>query len=80
VILDSFAGDGLAKGESKSMKTIKESIAPYFKPFKEAKARLSSFFPDKKLVQLDAGKLQTLAVLLRNLKRNGHKVLIFTQK
>lgn len=48
-------------------------------PFQEANARLTSFFPDKKLVQFDAGKLQALAELLRERKRGGHKVLIFTQ-
>ena len=48
-------------------------------PFKEADARLSSCFPDKNLVQFDAGKLQVLAELLRELKRGGHRVLIFTQ-
>ena len=37
------------------------------------------FFPDKKLVQFDAGKLQILAELLRNLKHGKHRVLIFTQ-
>jgi SNF2 family DNA or RNA helicase len=30
-------------------------------------------------VQFDAGKLQTLATLLRDLKQGGHRVLIFTQ-
>ena len=48
-------------------------------PFREAHARLSSFFPDKRLVQFDAGKLQTLARLLRERHAGGHKVLIFTQ-
>jgi SNF2 family DNA or RNA helicase len=48
-------------------------------PFNEAYARLTSFFPDKKLVQFDAGKLQTLATLLRERKSGGHRVLIFTQ-
>ena len=37
------------------------------------------FFPDRRLVQFDCGKLQALAVLLRKLKIEGHKVLIFTQ-
>ena len=37
------------------------------------------FFPDKKLVQFDAGKLQILSELLRNLKQGKHRVLIFTQ-
>jgi SNF2 family DNA or RNA helicase len=36
-------------------------------------------FPDKRLLQYDCGKLQTLAALLRQLKDGGHRVLIFTQ-
>ena len=48
-------------------------------PFRKVEARLSSFFPDKRLIQFDAGKLQTLAELLRTLKRGGHRALIFTQ-
>ena len=49
------------------------------RPFRQARARLTSFFPDKKLVQFDAGKLQTLSELLHDLKTGGHRVLIFTQ-
>lgn len=56
-----------------------EPIEEYLKPFRQAHTRLTSFFPDKKLVQFDAGKLQTLADLLHDLKRGGHRVLIFTQ-
>ncbi|KAL7565038.1 hypothetical protein ACA910_020749 [Epithemia clementina (nom. ined.)] len=56
-----------------------EPIEEYLRPFNKARARLSSFFPDKKLIQFDAGKLQTLAELLRELKRGGHRTLIFTQ-
>jgi SNF2 family DNA or RNA helicase len=37
------------------------------------------FFPDKRLVQFDSGKLQLLSELLRNLKHDKHRVLIFTQ-
>ena len=48
-------------------------------PFQRAHTGLTSFFPDKKLVQFDSGKLQTLAELLRELKRGGHRALIFTQ-
>ena len=51
----------------------------YFTPFKKAQSRLTMCFPDKKLVQFDAGKLQKLAVLLRELKHGGHRVLVFTQ-
>jgi superfamily II DNA/RNA helicase len=36
-------------------------------------------FPDKRLVQWDCGKLQTLDLLLRRLKEGKHRCLIFTQ-
>jgi SNF2 family DNA or RNA helicase len=55
------------------------SMQESLRPFREAHARLTTFFPDKKLVQFDAGKLQALAELLRERKQGGHKVLIFTQ-
>lgn len=48
-------------------------------PFHEARMRLSIQFPDKRLLQYDCGKLQTLAKLLRKLQDGGHRVLIFTQ-
>lgn len=56
-----------------------EPVRDLLRPFQRVQARLSSFFPDKRLVQFDAGKLQTLAGLLHNLKRGGHRALIFTQ-
>ncbi len=36
-------------------------------------------FPDRSLVRYDGGKLQTLCVLLAQLKQGNHKALIFTQ-
>jgi len=41
--------------------------------------RLSVQFPDKRLLQYDCGKLQTLDKLLRKLQAGGHRALIFTQ-
>ena len=58
---------------------LMEPLQEYLRPFRKVQARQSSFFPDKKLVQFDAGKLQTLAELLRERKSGGHRVLIFTQ-
>ena len=49
------------------------------RPFYAAHIRQRIFFPDRKLVQFDSGKLQTLCELLHRLKREGHKCLIFTQ-
>jgi E1A-binding protein p400 len=36
-------------------------------------------FPDPRLIQYDCGKLQSLDTLLRQLKSENHRVLIFTQ-
>ncbi|XP_019852163.1 PREDICTED: helicase domino-like isoform X2 [Amphimedon queenslandica] len=36
-------------------------------------------FPETRLIQYDCGKLQTLDLLLRRLRTEGHRVLIFTQ-
>jgi SNF2 family DNA or RNA helicase len=41
--------------------------------------RLQLYFPDKRLLQYDCGKLQQLDTLLRRLKAGGHRALIFTQ-
>jgi E1A-binding protein p400 len=52
---------------------------PALAPLRHAHVRRQLFFPDRRLVQFDCGKLQALATLLRTLKSGGHKVLIFTQ-
>ena len=36
-------------------------------------------FPELRLIQYDCGKLQTMDILLRRLKTEDHRVLIFTQ-
>ncbi|KAL0043449.1 hypothetical protein WJX79_004963 [Trebouxia sp. C0005] len=49
------------------------------KPSRTAIVRRQLFFPDRRLLQFDCGKLQELAQLLYQLKTGGHKALIFTQ-
>lgn len=44
-----------------------------------ARTATSIIFPDKRLLQFDCGKLQKLAILLRDLILDGHRILIFTQ-
>ncbi|WIA20226.1 hypothetical protein OEZ85_006067 [Tetradesmus obliquus] len=44
-----------------------------------ALVRKQLFFPDRRLLQYDCGKLVELDLLLRQLKAGGHRVLIFTQ-
>jgi helicase SWR1 len=45
----------------------------------KAAVKLQIAFPDLSLLQYDCGKLQNLAELLRERKKGGHRVLIFTQ-
>ena len=75
------AGDKSTHGMSRKDldEMLLEPVKELLQPYRKAQARLSSYFPDKKLIQFDAGKLQTLADLLHTLKRGGHRCLIFTQ-
>ncbi|XP_076901176.1 protein PHOTOPERIOD-INDEPENDENT EARLY FLOWERING 1-like [Bidens hawaiensis] len=54
-------------------------ISPLLTPIRPAIVRRQVYFPDRRLIQFDCGKLQELAVLLRRLKFEGHRALIFTQ-
>ncbi|XP_026445774.1 protein PHOTOPERIOD-INDEPENDENT EARLY FLOWERING 1-like isoform X4 [Papaver somniferum] len=54
-------------------------LSPLLSPIRPAIVRRQVYFPDRRLVQFDCGKLQQLAVLLRRLKSEGHRALIFTQ-
>ncbi|XP_073107085.1 protein PHOTOPERIOD-INDEPENDENT EARLY FLOWERING 1 isoform X5 [Elaeis guineensis] len=54
-------------------------FSPLLTPIRPATVRRQVYFPDRRLIQFDCGKLQELAVLLRRLKSEGHRALIFTQ-
>ncbi|OVA11469.1 SNF2-related [Macleaya cordata] len=56
-----------------------EILAPLLSPIRPAIVRRQVYFPDRRLIQFDCGKLQQLAILLRRLKSEGHRALIFTQ-
>ncbi|KAJ6963829.1 protein PHOTOPERIOD-INDEPENDENT EARLY FLOWERING 1-like isoform X2 [Populus alba x Populus x berolinensis] len=56
-----------------------EMLLPLLSPIRPAIVRRQLYFPDRRLIQFDCGKLQELAILLRKLKSEGHRVLIFTQ-
>ncbi|XP_078444362.1 SNF2 domain-containing protein / helicase domain-containing protein isoform X2 [Wolffia australiana] len=57
----------------------REVFNPLLSPLRPAMVRRQVYFPDRRLIQFDCGKLQKLAVLLRRLKSEGHRALIFTQ-
>ena len=64
----------------KGVNTFQNSVTTSeLDPFHEARMKLSIQFPDKRLLQYDCGKLQTLEKLLRKLQAGGHRALIFTQ-
>jgi len=54
-------------------------ISPTFDLLRKPMIRMQMNFPDKRLLQFDCGKLQKMASMLKELKREGHRVLIFTQ-
>ncbi|XP_062112226.1 protein PHOTOPERIOD-INDEPENDENT EARLY FLOWERING 1 isoform X3 [Humulus lupulus] len=54
-------------------------FSPLLTPLRPAIVRRQVYFPDRRLIQFDCGKLQELAILLRKLKSGGHRALIFTQ-
>ncbi|GAV63949.1 SNF2_N domain-containing protein/Helicase_C domain-containing protein/HSA domain-containing protein [Cephalotus follicularis] len=56
-----------------------EILLPLLSPIRPAIVRRQVYFPDRRLIQFDCGKLQELAILLRKLKSEGHRALIFTQ-
>ncbi|KAL6060479.1 Pharynx and intestine in excess protein 1 [Balamuthia mandrillaris] len=56
-----------------------QAFSPALTLYRPAFIRQQLYFPDKRLVQYDCGKLQQLDPLLRRLKSGGHRALIFTQ-
>jgi SNF2 family DNA or RNA helicase len=59
--------------------SIVEIVTPRLSVFHQTQVRTQVYFPDKRLLEFDCGKLQVMFRLLRDLKANGHRVLIFTQ-
>ncbi|KAF2758659.1 hypothetical protein EJ05DRAFT_422085, partial [Pseudovirgaria hyperparasitica] len=80
-ITPSVVADGLAELSlsPEGVTAVRTSFPPDRDPFHKARIRLSIAFPDKRLLQFDCGKLQKLALLLRELTSQGHRALIFTQ-
>jgi SNF2 family DNA or RNA helicase len=66
------------KRESAKQSVIDE-LNPAIELLHTANIRTQIYFPDKRLIQFDCGKLQQLDTLLRRLKSGGHRALIFTQ-
>ncbi|CAK4680903.1 unnamed protein product [Aphanomyces euteiches] len=58
---------------------IRSAIDPIVTALHPIHQRQQLFFPDKRLIQFDCGKLQQLDRLLRDLKRGNHRCLIFSQ-
>lgn len=58
---------------------LQHQLSPKVALFHPITSAMITQFPDPRLIQYDCGKLQSLDLLLRDLKTNGHRVLIFTQ-
>ncbi|XP_076997305.1 helicase SRCAP isoform X1 [Tamandua tetradactyla] len=69
----------LAPRQAAFQEQLAFELWPRARPLHRIVCNMRTQFPDLRLIQYDCGKLQTLAVLLRQLKAEGHRVLIFTQ-
>uniref|UniRef100_A0A6I8R2Q7 E1A-binding protein p400 n=1 Tax=Xenopus tropicalis TaxID=8364 RepID=A0A6I8R2Q7_XENTR len=58
---------------------LRDQLAPVLRELRERTTPHCLPFPDLKLIQADSGKLEALAVLLRKLRSEGRRVLIFSQ-
>lgn len=58
---------------------LEKELAPRCNQLHQIVSKMNTSFPDSRLIQYDCGKLQTLDPLLRRLKIEQHRVLIFTQ-
>ncbi|XP_077776428.1 E1A-binding protein p400 isoform X24 [Podarcis muralis] len=58
---------------------LKDAASPYLSQLQQLTTPQLLQFPDLRLVQYDAGKLEALAVLLQKLKSEGRRVLILSQ-
>ncbi|PRP73136.1 Swi2/Snf2-Like family protein [Planoprotostelium fungivorum] len=67
---------------TESQRRMVNSLHALYEPSKLLRQpfiRSQIYFPDKRLIQYDCGKLQQLDRLLSRLKSGGHRALIFTQ-
>ncbi|XP_054624215.1 helicase SRCAP isoform X2 [Dunckerocampus dactyliophorus] len=69
----------LGHKEAMFSSALSEQVTPLTRSLHRIQCNMRTQFPDLRLIQYDCGKLQTLHLLLRNLKTGGHRVLIFTQ-
>uniref|UniRef100_A0A665WLY5 E1A binding protein p400 n=1 Tax=Echeneis naucrates TaxID=173247 RepID=A0A665WLY5_ECHNA len=58
---------------------MKQASAPHSAEIHHLASRRLLHFPDLKLMQMDSGKLEALAILLQKLRSERRRVLIFTQ-
>ncbi|XP_012056124.1 PREDICTED: helicase domino [Atta cephalotes] len=58
---------------------LQQQMSPKLFLFHPISCHMLTQFPDPRLIQYDCGKLQSLDRLLRKLKSESHRVLIFTQ-
>ncbi|XP_050451369.1 helicase domino isoform X1 [Cataglyphis hispanica] len=58
---------------------LQKQLSPKLAVFHPISSLMLTQFPDPRLIQYDCGKLQSLDRLLRKLKSENHRVLIFTQ-
>lgn len=65
--------------EREKIESQKEILDNLLQPFQFISIRQKLCFPNKKIAIYDSGKLYMMMELLKKLKIDSHKVIIFTQ-
>lgn len=60
-------------------RVLYDDLSPKFDFLNKIMVNMRNSFPELRLIEYDCGKLQTLGRLLKQLKAEDHRVLIFTQ-
>ncbi|XP_017885705.1 helicase domino isoform X2 [Ceratina calcarata] len=66
-------------GQRRMQMELQRQLSPKLALFHPVASATMTQFPDPRLIQYDCGKLQSLDQVLRKLKSENHRVLIFTQ-
>ena len=64
--------------QAKITTTVNPILKKVLLPFHCVAIRQKIVFPNKKLIVFDCGKMNRMISMLKDLKKGGHKVIIFT--
>lgn len=79
IILDLHHNNPTSEALESTEKVLYSKVLPFLISMHSLLTSMHLLFPDRKSIEHDCGKLRKLSILLCELKRTGHKCVIFTQ-